>query len=171
METCAQRLAVCAYAEIPEVERLNKLFEAQCKELIAACVEFDYGDEELMAKYASVGSDETGAYLKVGAAVYRTVMVAEWQTVREGTAELIRKFEKAGGRVVAAAGELSRGDIVSAPEGTACAIRTFDGEKWLFVLNLTANETAGALVLAETLKDFAPKNGIWSGWSRWEGGL
>ena len=140
--------------KIPEVERLNKLFEAQCKELIAACVEFDYGDEELMAKYASVGSDETGAYLKVGAAVYRTVMVAEWQTVREGTAELIRKFEKAGGRVVAAAGELSRGDIVSAPEGTACAIRTFDGEKWLFVLNLTANETAGALVLAETLKDF-----------------
>lgn len=120
-----------------EAVRLNEAFQRQCLDLIAAQREFDYGDEELMKKYGSVGRDEGGAFLKIGAAVYRTVFVAEGQEIRESTRTLLDGFRQLGGSVVCNIDELDRGEVVSTPEGVASAIRRIGGETWLFTMNLS----------------------------------
>ena len=123
-----------------ETVRLNEAFQRQCLDLIAAQHEFDYGDEELMKKYGSVGKDGNGAFLKIGGAIYRTVLVAEGQEIRESTRRLLEKFRKLGGRVVCRVDELACGEVVSAPEGVASAIRRIAGETWLFLMNLSETE-------------------------------
>lgn len=123
-----------------ETVRLNEAFQRQCLDLIAAQHEFDYGDEELMKKYGSVGKDGNGAFLKIGGAIYRTVLVAEGQEIRESTRRLLEKFRKLGGRVVCRVDELACGEVVSAPEGVASAIRRITGETWLFLMNLSETE-------------------------------
>lgn len=123
-----------------EAVRLNAAFQRQCLDLIASQREFDYGDEELMKKYGSVGRDEGGAYLKIGAAIYRTVLLAEGQEIRESTRRLLDEFRKLGGSVVRGIGELACGEVLSAPEGVASAVRRIAGETWLFLMNLSENE-------------------------------
>lgn len=128
--------------------RLNEAFQRQCLDLIAAQHEFDYGDEELMKKYGAVGRDESGAYLKIGAAVYRTVFLAEGQEIRESTQTTLDEFRKLGGRVVCRIDELPCGEVLSAPEGVASAVRRIAGETWLFLMNLCENEKSrGEVVL------------------------
>lgn len=135
-----------------EAKLLNERFVKQCRDLIASCREFDYGDEELLSKYAAVGSDERGVYLRVGQAVYRTVMLAKWQIVRESTRRLIERFESEGGKVVSDVSELPPDRVLSAPENVASALRRWGGEDWLFLLNLSETEkTSGNVALSSAL--------------------
>ena len=132
------------------VKELDDAFMAQCTELIASQREFDYGDEELMKKYASAGADGEGAYLAVGRAKYRSVLLPEGQRVRESTRKLLREFAALGGRVVRTAAELPVQALLSAPGGVASALRRWEGEDWLFLLNLNEKEEAcGDVVLSE----------------------
>lgn len=134
------------------VRSLENAFVKQCTELISSQHEFDYGDEELMRKYGDVGKDEKGAYLKVGEAIYRTVLLADGQDVRESTSSLLSRFRAAGGNVVSNVSELPEGEVLSAPRNTASAVRRISGETWLFVLNLSENESAeGEIILSEGL--------------------
>lgn len=129
-------------SEDERVTSLDESFIAQCKELIGAHREFDYGDEELLRKYASVGKDEHGAYLRVGKAVYRHVLLAEGQAVRESTESLLREFAEAGGKVCSRTAELPVQAVLSAPKGIAAAVREWEGDTWLFLLNLSETEPA-----------------------------
>ena len=132
------------------IAALDEQFIGQCKELIASQREFDYGDEEHLKKYGSVGTDERGAYLAVGRAKYRSVLLAEGQAVRGSTRRLLEEFERAGGLVAREPGGLPPQAVLSAPEGVASAVRVFEGDVWLFLLNLRETEEArGAAVLAE----------------------
>lgn len=74
---------------------LDAAFDQLGNALVKAQVEFDYGDESLMAKYGSV---KNGA-LAVGQALYRGVYLPEVLTLRGTTIELLREFCLAGGRV------------------------------------------------------------------------
>lgn len=135
------------------VRCLEESFQKQCMDLIASQHEFDYGDEELMQKYGSIGKDAAGAYLKVGEAMYRTVLLAQGQTVRENTQVLLTDFCALGGKVVQNVSELPKGEVLSAPRNIASAIRRIAGETWLFLMNLSETElTAGAISLSETLE-------------------
>ncbi len=131
-----------------EVQGLEKEFAAQCAALIAAQIEFDYGDEELMCKYGSIGKDEKGACLRVGRCTYRSVVAAEGVKLRAGTQKLLRAFREAGGTVVPDANGLRPRLLVTAPDGVAGAVRKWNGDFWLFLLNLKDEETAGELVPA-----------------------
>ncbi len=139
-------------AQTEEAKRLNEQFIEQCLALISSCCEFDYGDEELLAKYAEVGQDDKGAYLRVGKVLYRTVMRAEWQMVRESTARLLARFQAAGGKVISSIPQLSSERILAAPKHVATALRRWGGEDWLFLLNLSETEpTEGDVVLCSAL--------------------
>ncbi|MBR5870988.1 MAG: hypothetical protein IKZ09_08120, partial [Clostridia bacterium] len=66
-------------------------------------IDFDYGEEQMMQKYAEVTSDENGQpILRVGKMSYRAVVVSGMETVRPTTLALLKEFARAGGRVITA---------------------------------------------------------------------
>ena len=76
--------------------------EQQYKELftwlLESQIDFDYGDEEMLSRLASV----EGTDLRVGQATYKTVVIAGMDTIRSTTVQLLESFQQAGGTVVVA---------------------------------------------------------------------
>lgn len=123
------------------ISSLDSEFIDQCMRLIALQHEFDYGDEELLAKYGGIGKDERGAYLSVGQAVYRRVLVSSEQAVRQSTRKLLNEFISLGGQLVRGPEELSADEVINAPKNIASAVRRFGGDVWMFLCNLSETET------------------------------
>ena len=96
----------------PRVEQVNRSVVELRDTLLGAHLDFDYGEEDIMARHASVDGDE----LVVGQARYQAVVVPPMLTIRKSTLELLAEFQKAGGLVVFA-GEVS--DYVDALESDA----------------------------------------------------
>lgn len=71
--------------------------------LAGAQIDFDYGDEDIMDRLASVGKDPEGnTVLKVGKMAYKAVLVGNMATIRSSTLELLHEFASAGGKIVLA---------------------------------------------------------------------
>lgn len=68
--------------------------------LLRANIDFDYGDEDIMARHSRVRRTTNGPRLRVGKAEYTTVLVPPLLTIRGTTLTLLERFCKAGGRVV-----------------------------------------------------------------------
>lgn len=73
-------------------DHLNQVAE----DLLALHYDFDLGDEVVMSRHGTV----RGKQLVVGKASYRLVVIPESDTIFRSTAELLRQFLEAGGRVV-----------------------------------------------------------------------
>lgn len=63
-------------------------------------IDFDYGDEDMMMRLASVENVGGKAALKVALASYTTVVVPQMTTIRSTTLALLEKFAAAGGKVI-----------------------------------------------------------------------
>lgn len=87
-----------------EVNALEAAYEQIFHILCGAKIDFDYGDENILRSYARVETDEKGPLLRVGAAVYRRVLVPPTWTIRRSTLELLADFAAKGGRVIFAGG-------------------------------------------------------------------
>ena len=66
--------------------------------LLESQLDFDYGDEEMLSRLASV----EGNSLRVGQAAYKTIVVSGMDTIRSSTVNLLEAFQSAGGTVVVA---------------------------------------------------------------------
>ena len=64
--------------------------------LLAQKLDFDFGDEEILARYGSVRDGK----IKVKRASYRAVLIPPLITIRSTTLELLRRFAARGGTVV-----------------------------------------------------------------------
>ncbi|MDD5599285.1 MAG: glycosyl hydrolase, partial [Victivallaceae bacterium] len=64
--------------------------------LLGANIDFDYGDEDILARHGSV----EGKLFKVKHAEYKVIVVPEMLTVRASTLELLEKFAAQGGKVI-----------------------------------------------------------------------
>ncbi len=86
----------------PEISRLEAHYARLFHMLADNQIDFDYGEEEMMSRMASVetASDGSGAYLRVGQARYRTVVVSGMVTMRDSTCRLLRDFLDRGGCVL-----------------------------------------------------------------------
>lgn len=84
------------------LEGIEAAYEETFRLLAGARIDFDYGEEQLMARHGSVSKDEQGALLRIGKAKYRTVLITGALTVRSSTLAMLRRFLRAGGRVVLA---------------------------------------------------------------------
>ncbi|MDF7822579.1 glycosyl hydrolase [Pontiellaceae bacterium B12227] len=78
--------------------------------LLESQIDFDYGDEEMIAR---LGDVEVGT-LKVGCARYKTVIIAGMDTIRSTTLELLGRFTEEGGKVVVSGEAPSHIDAVPA---------------------------------------------------------
>lgn len=68
--------------------------------LLEASIDFDYGDEDIMSRHASIAIKNGSAILKVAQAEYKTVIVPELLTIRKTTLDLLDQFKNAGGQVI-----------------------------------------------------------------------
>ena len=81
---------------------LEKLYTNTLLALMGARIDFDYGDEGLMAEMASVTKN---GLLKVGKCKYKKVLVCGADTLRSSTMRVLEKFVHLGGELIFA-GEL-----------------------------------------------------------------
>ncbi|MCX7018619.1 MAG: glycosyl hydrolase [Candidatus Sumerlaeota bacterium] len=77
-------------------ETLIKLRDA----LLAAHIDFDYGDEDILSRHGVAQRRAGRPALVVGKADYRAVIVPPMTTIRSTTLSLLRKFRDFGGGVV-----------------------------------------------------------------------
>ena len=68
--------------------------------LLAANLDFDYGDEDILARHGSVRKTADGPILRIAKADYRVAVVPPMRTIRRSTLALLQKFRDAGGQVV-----------------------------------------------------------------------
>lgn len=138
-------------SEKAEVNDLDERFYRQSMQLIENQVEFDYGDEELIAKYGEVGCDGQGAYFRIGKATYRQVLSLPDVKWRQSTLRLLEKFVQLGGCVTEDPQKVRSVFVEQAPKNVTCAVRFWQGEYWLFALNLQGTETQGDLLVSAAL--------------------
>lgn len=94
------------YNKSEEVAPYEKRYKELFHMLTDNQIDFDYGEEEMMSRYAGVGKNSDGTpVLRVGNASYRTVIVSNMLTIRPTTLKLLDEFISAGGKVIFA-GEL-----------------------------------------------------------------
>ena len=108
----------------PAVKRFDRQLVALEDALLGAHVDFDYGDEEILSRKASVAKAKKGAVLKVGKATYTTVLVPPTVTLRSTTLTLLERFAAAGGRVVFAGVPADHVDAQPSERAAALAART-----------------------------------------------
>ena len=63
-------------------------------------IDFDYGEEEMMSRMASVDTVDGTPILRVGQASYKTVIVSNMLTIRPTTLALLKEFMDIGGKVI-----------------------------------------------------------------------
>lgn len=81
----------------PYEERYVRLFHM----LTDNQIDFDYGEEDMMVRHAKVEISEDGRpVLRVGKAVYRTIIVSDMLTIRPTTLALLEEFMGRGGKVI-----------------------------------------------------------------------
>lgn len=79
-----------------EVDKLNSEFITLSKNLLGIHYDYDYGDEEIIEKYARVSRDR----FIVGNASYKVVILPSLVSIREKTLALLKDFISKGGKVV-----------------------------------------------------------------------
>ncbi len=102
--------------EQPDVRAIEADFKAMCQMLLDHQVDFDYGDEDILARLGSIEVIGGIPVLKVGCASYKTVVLGSMLTVRGSTLNLLREFLAKGGRVIQAGQEADYVDAVASAD-------------------------------------------------------
>ena len=84
----------------PDIEPYEERYRQIFHFLTDHQIDFDYGEEEMMSRYASVEIVDGAPVLRVGKATYRTVIVSNMLTLRPTTVVLLREFADKGGKVI-----------------------------------------------------------------------
>ncbi len=68
--------------------------------LVGNHIDFDYGDEDMVARMYKVDSSGDTPLLHVGKAAYKTVVVGGMDTIRQSTLDVLNEFLSVGGKVI-----------------------------------------------------------------------
>ncbi|MBQ0110547.1 MAG: hypothetical protein KBS41_01275, partial [Oscillospiraceae bacterium] len=84
-----------------EIEKYDRAYEKMFHFLTDNQIDFDYGEEEMLTRLASVETGKDGRpVLRVGKMQYHTAVIGGMLTIRKSTLELLKKFREAGGSVI-----------------------------------------------------------------------
>ena len=109
------------WGKLPATKELDGALIALRDSLLTRGVDFDYGDEDILARHGRIVRRGGVPELVVKQAAYRVVVVPPLKTVRSTTLALLRRFVAAGGRVVFAGGAATHVDAVPSDEALALA--------------------------------------------------
>lgn len=107
----------------PDVAPLEQRYAQLFHFLTDNQIDFDYGEEEMMARHASVEVVNGTPRLRVGKMAYKTVIVSNMLTIRPTTLALLRGFMEQGGKVIFAGEAPAYVDAVASDEPAALAAR------------------------------------------------
>ncbi|MDD7985267.1 glycosyl hydrolase [Lentisphaera marina] len=79
-----------------KIQNLEDDYQKLFSYLLESQIDFDYGDEEMLSRLASV----EGNLFRVGKSSYRSIVVAGMETMRSSTLNLLKAFQEAGGEVI-----------------------------------------------------------------------
>ncbi|MCS7181093.1 MAG: hypothetical protein NZ891_07080, partial [bacterium] len=82
------------------IKKLDDMFAKLCDTLLSNHIDFDYGDEEILSRWAKIIEKEGEPILKVNKAEYKAVLVPPLYTIRTSTLKLLEKFREKGGEVI-----------------------------------------------------------------------
>lgn len=99
-----------------DVASLDKMFVRLRNILLESHVDFDYGDEEMISRLASVKKGKDGVQFILGKAAYKAIILPPALTVRGTTLKLLKKFAEAGGKVIVVGDAPSYVDAVPSSE-------------------------------------------------------
>ena len=88
----------------PAVGAVEEGYRTVFGSLCAAKADFDFGDEDMLARLGAVESGPDGERLRIGKMTYRTVVVPKMLTMRASTLEWLKAFGEQGGEVWFTAG-------------------------------------------------------------------
>jgi hypothetical protein len=80
--------------------------------LLAAHLDFDYGDEEILSRHGRIIRQNGAPVFRVGKADYKAVLVPPMLTMRRSTLRLLERFRALGGTVVFAGKPAGYGEAV-----------------------------------------------------------
>ena len=83
-----------------EIKALDRSMVKLRDSLLGGNIDFDYGDEDILSRYAKIIKSKGKAVFKVGQAEYKTVLVPPMITMRSSTLELLKKFHQCGGKII-----------------------------------------------------------------------
>jgi len=109
------------FAAQDDLKQLEKIYEDLFMRLAGAHIDFDYGEEQMMAQHYHIKEDK----LFIGKAPYRTVLIGGMLTIRSSTLKILREFLEAGGCVIFA-GDLPK--YVDGVPSDACTALLADFE-------------------------------------------
>jgi len=84
----------------PAVPRYDQMLIDLSSTLLGANIDFDYGDEDILARHGRVSKARGEAKFKVNKATYKAVLVPPLLTMRGTTLALLKRFRRAGGAVI-----------------------------------------------------------------------
>lgn len=91
------------FPKCEETHQLEKIYTDTFMKLAGARIDFDYGEEQIMAEKAQVESGK----IKIGFGEYKTVVVSGALTLRSSTLSLLKELLENGGKVIFA-GEMPK---------------------------------------------------------------
>lgn len=128
-------------------EKLNDRLDGISKALLTAHCDFDFIDEDVIARHGSV----EGSALKVKLASYKAVVVPPILCVRESTAKLLAAFVKAGGAVFIVANDA---ELAAFEQGGALdTLKGFAKKSSLAALPKALAKAGAARVSVKSLAD------------------
>ena len=83
-----------------DVVKYNEMFIELCDELLSSHIDFDYGDEEIMSRWAKITKKDGEAILKINKGEYKAVLVPPLYTIRSSTLKILEEFKKNRGEVI-----------------------------------------------------------------------
>ena len=151
----------------PDVEPYETRYTQLFHYLTDHQIDFDYGEEEMMSRLASVDTVNGKPVLRIGQAVYKTVIVSNMLTIRPTTLRLLRAFMALGGKVIFCGEVPAYVDAVKSDEPAVLAQQgitiPFDEEALVaavraqsaeFVSVTNANGETETAVFAQVRRDF-----------------
>jgi hypothetical protein len=84
----------------PEIAAFSRQIMDIRDSLLAANLDFDYGDEDILSRHGRIRRKAATAVFSVGKADYLAVLVPPLKTIRSTTLQLLEEFLSAGGTVV-----------------------------------------------------------------------
>ena len=85
-------------ANDPGILAIEKQYQETFQILMEAGIDFDYGEERILARYGSVKAGR----LQIGSCTYNKILLSGVETVKESTWELLEKFANQGGQLIIA---------------------------------------------------------------------
>ncbi|MCM8808578.1 MAG: hypothetical protein NC934_00175 [Candidatus Omnitrophica bacterium] len=83
-----------------EVKKLDEIFAEICDVLLANHIDFDYGDEEILSRWAKIEEKEGKPILRVNKGEYKAILIPPLLTIRSSTLKLLKKFKEKGGDII-----------------------------------------------------------------------